>query len=556
MSIMYNMTTIMDLPMEIIESLPLYVEDIISLKKTCKRFRNIIPYTVHSCYVNEKSDSSTIPTWIIPYVYPTNTIDYLSIERLHGVDFSRYKYINQKKSTLDLNTIVPIKNNLRILNICNIRVNTFKPLGLLFDLKLEQLYIYPENYLNMDLEELGQLPHTMNTLHISKVHGDIEFIGSLKYNNLVELVLRNANIDSVQFLGKLQDSKLKLLDISNNNITNIESLGELNNSLTHLDISSNNISSISTLGKLSKSSLKYLNVYYCNCNDIESFGFVNKEMTNLHVSYISIPYINKMKLDKSNVSTLDLNRLSFSGEHDNGRFLYNDILSLKSLTISNLLSLYPFNDKILVANSPFIVELTLCSMKITDISYLKPLSRPHLKSLNLSHNMIHDITPLGRLAGITTLKLDHNRISTIKSLGLLNEELEHLNLANNNISTIESLGLINKNLRYLNLANNNINNIDSLGLICDSKLEKMILNQCPIYTIDKLGNLCNSKLRKLYIKNTYINVNNIHINGKNINNYYSINNDTIIYKIDNLNIYSNIIYKIRSITIPTDLTTV
>ena len=80
-----------------------------------------------------------------------------------------------------------------------------------------------------------------------------------------------------------------------------------------------------------------------------------------------------------------------------------------------------------------------------------------LKSLDLSHNSIGEISGLGEL-GISTLNLSHNKIESIANLGRL-PSLEKLNLSSNLIVGAGGLEPC-RLLREVDLSNNAIADVE------------------------------------------------------------------------------------------------
>jgi internalin A len=166
----------------------------------------------------------------------------------------------------------------------------------------------------------------------------------------------------------------------------------------------------------------------------------------------------------------------------------NGISSLTGIQYMIALNLLNISNNLITDISPltslhWLDDLELHSNQITDIS---PLSgTPSVQYLMLSDNQITDISSLSELTLLRTLYLDNNQISNISALAedtLLSELL----LDNNNISDISPLANLAL-LEYLTLGNNQITDISALsGLFL---IESLYLNNNQINNISPLSNL-------------------------------------------------------------------
>jgi internalin A len=138
-------------------------------------------------------------------------------------------------------------------------------------------------------------------------------------------------------------------------------------------------------------------------------------------------------------------------------------------------------------------ELDLSNNLITDISSLGSLT--NLTTLNLRDNLITDISSLGLLTNLTTLDLNCNKITDISSLGSLTN-LTELDLGNNNrITDISFLGLLT-NLTTLDLNCNKITDISFLSSL--TNLTELDLGNNRITDISFLSSLTN--LTELHLR--------------------------------------------------------
>ena len=94
------------------------------------------------------------------------------------------------------------------------------------------------------------------------------------------------------------------------------------------------------------------------------------------------------------------------------------------------------------------------------------MTRPSLTELDMTGQVLHDLSPFGNedvvpLLNLTRFFLAHTGLSQIASLAGFSS-LKTLDLSHNNIDTVVSLKVL-KTLEKLNLAKNRITNIDDLG---------------------------------------------------------------------------------------------
>lgn len=98
-------------------------------------------------------------------------------------------------------------------------------------------------------------------------------------------------------------------------------------------------------------------------------------------------------------------------------------------------------------------DLDLSGKGLSDLRPLETL--PQLSKLNLSRNLITNVSPLAKLDKLAVLSLSQNSISDLRALGsLLN--LSNLELADNEIENTDPLSVLGR-VRFLDLRNNGIN---------------------------------------------------------------------------------------------------
>ena len=129
--------------------------------------------------------------------------------------------------------------------------------------------------------------------------------------------------------------------------------------------------------------------------------------------------------------------------------------------------------------------LDLPHNNISDISALSTLT--NLYWLRLGSNNISDISPLATLTNLNTLYLHNNHISDISALSTLTN-LYWLDLGSNNISDISALSTLT-NLYWLDLGSNNISDISPLSTLIN--LKTLHLGGNNISDISALSTLTN-----------------------------------------------------------------
>jgi len=202
--------------------------------------------------------------------------------------------------------------------------------------------------------------------------------------------------------------------------------------ITHLDVSGHNISHLG--------GIEYL-------RDLVSLNLENNKVENLK------PLRSLNKLSRLNIS-------------------HNQITDLESVKFKTLRDL-PLRRLNLSQNRVVTAEGDILS--ISDMRMLMPFSS--LERLDLSGNIITDITPLGMLKNLNVLNLRDNRISDIDAIKNL-KNLRELNLRDNRVADLTPLAGLN-DLTYLNIHSNK----EAVSLQPLSKLtglQTLIMRNVPI----------------------------------------------------------------------------
>lgn len=144
-------------------------------------------------------------------------------------------------------------------------------------------------------------------------------------------------------------------------------------------------------------------------------------------------------------------------------------------------------------------KLTKLSLKRNKITKLENLvSLPNLESLDVSFNVVREISNLNTLEKLKHLNLRNNIIDGIYGLGLLHA-LESIDLSCNKIKKIERLEKC-INLKNLNLSGNFIHTIEGLNNL--SNLEDLDLSNNKITVVKDARGLIS--LKKLNLSNNFI----------------------------------------------------
>jgi len=151
---------------------------------------------------------------------------------------------------------------------------------------------------------------------------------------------------------------------------------------------------------------------------------------------------------------------------------------------------------IYVSDRSSIAELHL---RRCGLMYIDDLTKfGYLRVLDLSENMIYDLSPLEKLTALRKLNLDTNNISDISHLSELTELLE-LDIDKNNISNLYPLMPL-KNMTKLLAHENEIHDLQPLSEL--TKLQKLGLRSNSISDLRPLSKLV--ELRELYLHDNSI----------------------------------------------------
>ena len=283
-----------------------------------------------------------------------------------------------------------------------------------------------------------------------------DLIKKIKNKNIYKLILYSCHLNEIEAMNKPCFENLSELDLSNNKLNNLEIFSKPSfKSLTSLNLNNNKINN---LDPLKKASFRSLTCLFLSNNKISNIDVLAK-----------VPFKN---LDKLNLSTN----------------LITDLEVFKNV---------PFKD---------LTYLNISDNRIQDEkSALNKINLPNLKSFDLSHNNIIDISGLAseQYISLKMLNLGKNKINNIEILSKVPfRDINSIVLYDNQIRDISVLkDAPFENLTNLNLSYNNISDIDVLTNIPFSNLEKLDLSGNNISNINPLAKMPINDLRELYVKN-------------------------------------------------------
>ncbi|CAL6026011.1 Conserved_hypothetical protein [Hexamita inflata] len=276
-----------------------------------------------------------------------------------------------------------------------------------------------------------------------------------------------------------------------------------------LHLASNPFQSIKFVEKLDVTSLSFYNclplvfdTYLSkvkqldiNCCIISETSSIQKMIQLIHLSLTSIsqqcPLINIHFV--SNLVNLSYLNLS------NNKI--NNISAIKQLTNLQILELWhnQISDITPLAKLTLLTELILGENKISDISSLNQLSK--LQKCDLQSNNLDDIAVFKNWTSIQVLELGRNYIKDISVFNRCqnHNKLKILQLSGNILTDISPIRML-KSLEDLDISVNSVISIQDLSLL--SNLVKLDVNNCLIIDISVLNGLNN--LTQLNVENNCI----------------------------------------------------
>lgn len=307
----------------------------------------------------------------------------------------------------------------------------------------------------------------------------------------LEMVVRNA-------IGKLTGpvqpedvANLTELDASVQQIDDLDGIEHLK-SLQHLDLDFTDVSVIDPLAFLTE--LTYLDLSkgpdHTKISKITAISNLEK-LVDLNLSNNAIQDISPLYWlgDLNLLTHLDLSKNRVS-----------DLSSLELLTNLQELNLAynQITDMTPLASMIHLTSLDLSHNEIEDTSMLTEFDMPDLDTLNLSYNLLTDLSDFPWIwdsVNLRELDLSYNDINEIDDIyGFTN--LEVVTLSNNRISDLSVLWFL-PDVRILYLDNNLVEDISRLGNL--TNLEELYLHDNLVTNIEPLLNL--PSLRKVTLMN-------------------------------------------------------
>ena len=275
----------------------------------------------------------------------------------------------------------------------------------------------------------------------------------------------NLSGNSISDLSPLMNMPyLQWLDISNNNVSDLRPLMGIT-SLSFLNASGNAVNSTSALSMMTG-----LTTLYLDGNPIRDFSGLRKlrSISSLGLSQTGLqdadlPYLQGLQT----LATLNIT--------DNPGLTGFAVDTLKSylpvcmVTHSSLSVNIDFAGRSVPSDT---TELRINGQGIMDISGVQRL--PELRTLDLSANLIQNIYPLvfsDCRSTITNLNLSNNLISDITPLSMLSA-VDTLDLSNNQISSLQALMTLST-LRHLRLTGNPLS-LQDINMLC------FVLPECEV----------------------------------------------------------------------------
>ena len=283
---------------------------------------------------------------------------------------------------------------------------------------------------------------TITSLTVPKDTKDFSDISRLSY--LQTLVIENVDFSSLQMISSLTQLKqltIRGCAVSSNDLAVIAALPNLE----HLVLSDCSLSSIKPLSNASH--LITLDLSKNTLRDISALSFMD----------------GLTRLNLSNNALTDLNSLSALTSLQELDVSYNSLNSVAALrTCTNLKKLNLASnqlDRMPDLPNTALEELDLSSNLLTDITVLAGFTS--LTDLDISSNQLTDISALSILQNLSSLRFARNSVTEIPQWRS-DCNLTALDASYNNITSVASLKGLYR-LNRLNLDYNNISNVSPLA---------------------------------------------------------------------------------------------
>ncbi|KAL0220362.1 hypothetical protein RCL1_000216 [Eukaryota sp. TZLM3-RCL] len=345
------------------------------------------------------------------------------------------------------------------------------------------------------------------------------------FNHISELSLDYCKFHRLSMLSSLK--QLTYLSLTENRISDLTPLESLNQ-LTQLLLNDNRIVDISPLRSLTRlvelslngnqitdltplSSLKHLTQLFLSDNEVYDLGPLKhfSKLSTLDVTKTVLPVEHRRELtDRSDVKTL-INSFQhgvFGLDFSAKRYVidlsfYSHCSMLKSLNLShksirNISEISKFSNLEILDLSN---SVQAHDIGITDVSFLSCCVK--LKSLSLNGSKVTDLSFLSTSSDhLKCLSLNNTLFSSLSQLCPL-KNLEFLSLNDNSIDDIFPLSSLH-NLQFLSLCNNNISDLSPLS--CLQRLQKLVFDDNKFTGLDLSPLSLLSKLECLSLRGNQV----------------------------------------------------
>lgn len=363
----------------------------------------------------------------------------LKIKKDERISFNEYinhnfwKEEKQKQNNIQISQPKPIENN-KPKEI--IKKKTIKDPSnqkeVIFEFETENLNKELEDFIEKDFKETEIFRYTGNDSKKSKLKDNyiMEWLGKLKFSNLMKLDLTENDFESLEGLGNLELGLLTELNLSHNKLKDISELQKVKfENLTSLDLSENQISNFEGLTKCKFENLTILNLSDNLVNNITFLANLNfNQLSILNLGFNQIQNIDALQKGKfTNLNVLYLNNNQIDNINVFSQ-IHLEKLQILNLSNNNIRKI----DSLKKAKLKMLKELNLSFNKIDDINILNSIPLNNLESLNLSFNKISKISILEeiKLKSLKKISIYGNDEINFDSVFIKNiiEELQNKNI--------------------------------------------------------------------------------------------------------------------------------
>ncbi|CAL6024651.1 Leucine_rich repeats-containing protein [Hexamita inflata] len=409
-------------------------------------------------------------------------------DKVRSFQFTEYLYIEELNIQNCINVnFTRTPKSIKKLTVNNCQLTTAKIQGLEQMKQITDLNLGLNSLTDDSLQIIGSLNNLISLVLSMNMLTNINNIGNLtnlkvldlNYNllkdlNNIEKLKQLENLDvsynQLDQINEIEDlTYINTLNVSNNNLYSIQYLSKLIN-LVYLNISHNNIISVEickTFNQLvdfrtheNKIQDLYTIMSHPNCqqiwqtsqNQIMDKDYQSACLNTNQISNLKNGQKYRLNNDKmlfKHQGSTDNNELVIKNDNEVMNLLFADVNKVKKITAENC-------ENIIFDMAPVYVQiLSVRNSKLKSITNIYQMEQ--ITDLDLSYNLIRDISELGALVNMIRLNLSFNDIYRIDVLKELNK-LQYLNLSNNKILLCEPLK--NLGVTELQINKNLINDLD------------------------------------------------------------------------------------------------